>query len=90
MCKVGNFLRFLSKLDQPPPVTRTGGYKGKNSLVPRTSFVPVSGNSRLFMTLRIDYFLPDYWLIRKQSYLGTEGVYLEKTEKTEFLCEFKR
>ena len=41
MCMGVNFLRFPPKLDLPPPVTRTGGSKGKNSLVPLTSFVPV-------------------------------------------------
>ena len=41
MCKRVNFVRFRTKLDLPAPVTRTGGSKGKNSLVPLTSFVPV-------------------------------------------------
>ena len=41
MCKRVNFPRFRLKLDLPAPVTRTGGPKGKKSLVPLTSFVPV-------------------------------------------------
>ena len=41
MCKRVSFVRFRTKLDLPAPVTGTGGSKGKNSLVPLTSFVPV-------------------------------------------------
>ena len=48
LCKRLNFVWFLSKLDLPAPVTRTGGSKGKNSLVPLTSFVPVNGDPRIF------------------------------------------
>ena len=40
MCKRSNFERFSLKLDIPALVTDTGGSKGKNSLLPLTSFVP--------------------------------------------------
>ena len=41
----GNKFRQISpKLDLPAPVTRTGSSKGKNSLVPFTSFIPCYEN----------------------------------------------
>ena len=58
MCKRLNFLWFRTKLDLPAPVTGTGGSKGKNSLVPLTSFVPVHLKSWFSPTFPYDHRMP--------------------------------
>ena len=71
MCKWIHFVWFPLKLDLPAPVSRTGGSKGKNSLVPLTSFVITQQNQKTVASNRIGRAYQKRTPLESDNWIGT-------------------